>query len=647
MHKFIAVGLVFGIASVWSQPTLAAEQVPESERTALSEQAKALREQVATLRAGGADETLLADIEVCAKAADWIARHNEFFKPGYLEKARHVLEMGRARAAALAEGKTHWTTATGGVGLGYRSEIDDSAQPYVVTFPAGFDHTDTTRRPLHVVLHGRDGNLTEASFLADAEKRKPIEGDYIRLDVYGRGNNAFRWAGETDVFEALESVRRRFPIDERRVVLWGFSMGGAGAWHLGLHHPDRWVAAGAGAGFVDYYGYLGKTEKLPAWQDATLSIYDATNYALNAANVPFVTYGGDQDKQLLASTTMVDLAEPLDVKIEFIIGKDVGHKFTPEGEQAFQAFLAKHAKPGRPLPTDRKNIRFTTHTLKYDRCGWLRVLEMDTPYQQALVDGEVLEDGRVLRVMTENVRALAIHRDVADSIELDGATFPLRDAAEGLLPDVYFAKSKDNWEALDYNASRSFSANGERQKRHNLQGPIDDAFMSSFVVVPGTGTPWNAQHQAYADWSLARFESEYDKFLRAKLPTLPADDITDEILSKKNLVLFGDPGSNPLIAKVLGDLPIEWTKEGIRVGEKQFDPATHAVVLIFPNPLNPSRYVVLNSGHTFHADAFEGTNALLYPRHGDLAILKFTPDEKQGFVEATESAQILGSDWNP
>src|SRR5690606_20031270 len=144
-----------------------------------------------------------------------------------------------------------------------------------------------TRRPLYVVLHGRNGNLTEASFLADAEKRKPIEGEYIQLDVYGRGNNAFRWAGETDVFEAIESVRRRFPIDERRVVLWGFSMGGAGAWHLGLHHPDRWVAAGAGAGFVDYYGYLNKTEKLPAWQDATLSIYDATNYALNAANLPF------------------------------------------------------------------------------------------------------------------------------------------------------------------------------------------------------------------------------------------------------------------------------------------------------------------------------------------------------------------------
>jgi hypothetical protein len=32
--------------------------------------------------------------------------------------------------------------------------------------------------------------------------------------------------------------------------------------------------------------------------------------------------------------------------------------------------------------------------------------------------------------------------------------------------------------------------------------------------------------------------------------------------------------------------------------------------------------VVLNSGHTFHAADFQGTNALLYPRLGDYALLK-------------------------
>ena len=47
-------------------------------------------------------------------------------------------------------------------------------------------------------------------------------------------------------------------------------------------------------------------------------------------------------------------------------------------------------------------------------------------------------------------------------------------------------------------------------------------------------------------------------------------------------------------------------------------------MLIYPNPLNANRYVVLNSGHTFHAADYRGTNALLYPRLGDYAVL--TPD---------------------
>jgi hypothetical protein len=44
-------------------------------------------------------------------------------------------------------------------------------------------------------------------------------------------------------------------------------------------------------------------------------------------------------------------------------------------------------------------------------------------------------------------------------------------------------------------------------------------------------------------------------------------------------------------------------------------------VIVYPNPLNPRRYVVINSGHTFGEDDFRGTNAWLYPRLGDYSVL--------------------------
>jgi predicted peptidase len=47
-----------------------------------------------------------------------------------------------------------------------------------------------------------------------------------------------------DVFEAITAVRRRYNIDPTRILLRRFSMGGEGAWHIALHHPDRRTFSG-------------------------------------------------------------------------------------------------------------------------------------------------------------------------------------------------------------------------------------------------------------------------------------------------------------------------------------------------------------------------------------------------------------------
>ena len=50
------------------------------------------------------------------------------------------------------------------------------------------------------------------------------------------------------------------------------------------------------------------------------------------------------------------------------------------------------------------------------------------------------------------------------------------------------------------------------------------------------------------------------------------------------------------------------------------DAATHAPILIFPNPLNPRRYVVINSGVDFRAEG-SGNNALQTPKLPDWAVV--------------------------
>ena len=72
--------------------------------------------------------------------------------------------------------------------------------------------------------------------------------------------------------------------------------------------------------------------------------------------------------------------------------------------------------------------------------------------------------------------------------------------------------------------------------------------------------------------------------------------------------------------------------------------ADHVPVLIYPSPLNTGRYVVLNSGHTFHAADFRGTNALLFPRLGDYAILKLAP-EKDPLAAEVVTAGFFDDFW--
>jgi hypothetical protein len=122
------------------------------------------------------------------------------------------------------------------------------------------------------------------------------------------------------------------------------------------------------------------------------------------------------------------------------------------------------------------------------------------------------------------------------------------------------------------------------------------------------------------DAALERFAQEFSRFMRGDPRMKNEADVTASDVRDYNIVLFGTPFNNASVEKVIRASPIGWTRETITVGKQKFDAATHTVSLIYPNPANPQRYAVVNSGHTFHAADFKGTNALLYPHAGDWAV---------------------------
>lgn len=610
------------------------------------------------LRGNAANEKWLPDIEIFHDAAVNIVKHKEYFSKDSAAWTVEVLDKGLARAAAIAKNDTTWTDAAGKITVrGFRSKVDDTAQPYAVSYPIAFGKDKDKDRDnrvwrTDVVLHGRDSSYTEVAFIRRFEGKKADNG-FIQIDIAGRGNNAYRWAGETDVLEAVrhffdgdQRLDRLKRIDPTRVVLRGFSMGGAGTWHLGLHYPDRWRIMTPGAGFTTTHGYAGGLPaKLAPYQEACLSIYDAVDYAANAAMIPIVAYSGGKDPQKAAADNIEARLNTLGQSMVHLIAPDEGHRFPPEYVKMAEVHWAKHAAKSR-LNDDPSEVHFTTHTLKYSECHWARIFGLDKHYEKAEVHAKRLAGA--FEVTTRNVSKLVLNLKEATptkvSIQIDGQK--LEADASNAHPAYYVAliKNKLGWETT---ASKDWIALLDKTpgKVPHLQGPIDDAFADAFLCVRGTGKPWHDAVKQYVDADLARFQAEWSKFMRGRVPVKNDVNVTEDDILNRHLILFGDPSSNSLVRRIAKDLPLTWNNKEITFGGKTMPSENHLPVLIQRNPLNPSRYVVVNSGHTFHAKEFQGTNALLYPRLGDFALLKLTPTENNPLNVETVRAGLFDELW--
>ena len=179
---------------------------------------------------------------------------------------------------------------------------------------------------------------------------------------------------------------------------------------------------------------------------------------------------------------------------------------------------------------------------------------------------------------------------------------------------------------------------------HGLQGPIDDAFMDSFVFVTPTGTPmapgvapWVAAEQKHAI-------TEWRRQFRGEAQVRDDQPITDADIASSNLVLWGDPGSNRVLARIADQLPVKWTAEGIVAGGNRYAADTHAPILIYPNPLNPKKYVVLNSGFTFREFDYLN-NARQIPKLPDYAVVDTTTPPGPRYPGKIVLAGFFNESW--
>ena len=343
-------------------------EVSKADRKELEQGLAALGEQLKQLTGRKDPHTagLLPDVQIFHKAVHDALVYNEFISKDDIGRAKSLLKEGRDRAEQLLAGKPAWDTATGLVVRGYVSKIDGSVQPYGLVVPESYTAAGATRHPLDIWFHGRNEDASEVKFIEDHRHSRGefTPPDTIVLHPYGRYCNAFKFAGEVDVLEALESVKQHYRIDEDRIAVRGFSMGGAACWHFAVHYPGRWVAANPGAGFAETPEFLKvfqKEELHPsAVEEKLLHLYDCTDWAANLYNCPTVAYSGEIDKQKQAADIMTAALEKEDITLRHVIGPGTAHKYHPEAKKTVEQLMAAIVERGRERLFTSRPTRFAT-----------------------------------------------------------------------------------------------------------------------------------------------------------------------------------------------------------------------------------------------------------------------------------------------
>ncbi len=566
---------------------------------------------------------LLPDVEVFQKAVHDALTYNEVFDPPDLEHAKAALQEGNQRAEQLLAGKAPWETATGLVVRGYISRIDGSVQPYGVVVPDTYATKGPDRHPVDIWFHGRGEKLSEVNFIYDRMHNRGefTPPDTIVLHPYGRYCNAFKFAGEVDVLEALESVKKRYRVDDERIAVRGFSMGGAATWHFAVHYPTQWVAANPGTGFAETPEFLkvfqNETVEPTEIQKKLWHWYDCNDWAVNIFNLPTVAYSGEIDPQKQAADVMAAALDAEGITLRHVIGPGTKHQYHPEAKKTVEGLMASIVEAGRARYSPE--LRFTTYTLRYNQCGWVTVDGLWEHWKAARIEGNFPN------ITTDNVERMTLEVPAGHSPDL----------IPDLLSPVQLTIDTQQLEAPRPLSDRSWTCrlrmvNGtwqlepkpddELRKRHGLQGPIDDAFMDSFMFVGPTGQGKQPLVDRWAKSEMDRATREWRRQFRGEARVKDDDKITDADIAGANLVLWGTPDSNAVLKKIADRLPIHWDADQITVGEQKFPTDQHALVLIYPNPLNPKRYVVLNSGFTYREYDYLN-NARQVPKLPDWAII--------------------------
>ena len=215
--------------------------------------------------------------------------------------------------------------------MAFRSNIDDTLQPYSVIVPPGYDASK--KYPLVVYLHGSDSTEMDLQGFQFV-----VPYCCIGIGPFARGKTNFYLGDgpQKDINEAIDAVASSYSIDTDRILITGFSMGGWGSFLTYSINPDRFLGLASFSG-VPY---------IPGYEESADFRKDAYLDLLGDAEV-FISHGRQDNVGTIE--VMDDFVSKLrsnGVNVEYVVDDKRGHSRPTEAEiERYRKWLLELVEP--------------------------------------------------------------------------------------------------------------------------------------------------------------------------------------------------------------------------------------------------------------------------------------------------------------
>ena len=286
--------------------------------------------------------------------------------------------------AKLKKGRAYLDEKRGEYSLRWRSKTGPFFNN-LVDVPAGYD--PARKWPLRVQLHGGVGRPSPNAVTPGRPPAAPgtqparapnrIEGE-PQIYLHPSGWMQAQWWDEEQVdniLRAVDTLKRKYNIDETQIYVTGISDGGTGVYYVALKEPNLWSA------------YLPLNGSLAVLRNPQTGA-DGEMHGNNFVNAPLYVVNGENDQLYPVAQVEPHMAwlKRMGVNLLFRPQAGAGHNtaWWPTERAPFETFVHDHPRPAHPAALSWETERVD----RFNRNRWLIInqIRTDSSRQTELTD---------------------------------------------------------------------------------------------------------------------------------------------------------------------------------------------------------------------------------------------------------------------